>query len=248
MTIDTPADLAGLKRIGKVVATALREMREGVRPGVTTGELDALGAAVFARHGARSAPKLAYNFPGATCISINNEAAHGIPGSRVIRPGDLVNLDVSAELDGYFADAALTVAVPPVSPARHNQVLCAQRALQKGIAAARAGQPINTIGRAIEDEARASGFTTLLDLGGHGVGRSIHEDPHNIACFYNPSDQRILIEGTVLTIEPFITTGARSVRTNSDGWTLETADGSLSAQFEHTLVITKGKPILITAL
>jgi methionyl aminopeptidase len=247
MTIDSPADLAGLKRIGRVVALALRAMKEQVRPGITTGELDDIGAAIFAQHGARSAPQLAYNFPGATCISINNEAAHGIPGSRVIQPGDLVNLDVSAELDGYYADAALTVAVPPVESARHNQVLCAQRALQKAIAAARAGQPMNAIGRAIEEEARASGFTTLLDLGGHGVGRGIHEEPSSIACFYNPADRRILNEGSVITIEPFITTGARNVTTGSDGWTLRTADGSLSAQFEHTLVITKGKPILVTA-
>lgn len=248
MTIDSPQDLANLRRIGRVVGLALKEMKKQLKPGVTTAELDAVAAATLERYGARSAPILVYQFPGTTCISINNEAAHGIPGDRAIQAGDLVNLDVSAELDGYFADAAVTVAVMPVDSIRHNLVLCAQRALNIAMATARAGQPINTIGRAIEEQARASGFSTLHDLGGHGVGRSIHEDPHNIACYYNPGDQRLLKEGMVLTIEPFVTTGAKSVYTDSNNWTLKTMDGSLSAQFEHTLAITKGKPIVITAI
>jgi methionyl aminopeptidase len=248
MTIDSPEDLARLRAAGRVVALVLKGMQAAVRPGMTTAELDAIGEALMTEHGARSAPRLVYNFPGATCISINSEAAHGIPGSRQIAPGDLVNIDVTAELDGYFADAALMVAVPPVDPRSHNLVLCAQRALTRAIGVAHAGQPINAIGRAVEQEARASGFSTLRDLGGHGVGRSIHEEPHSIANYYNPADRRVLQEGMVLTIEPFITTGATHVRTLEDGWTLKTADGSLSAQFEHTLVITRGKPLLITAL
>jgi methionyl aminopeptidase len=248
MTIDSAHDLANLKRIGRIVALALKDMRENVRPGITTDELDKIGDAILKQHGARSAPQLVYNFPGATCISINNEAAHGIPGSRTVQPGDLVNLDVSAELDGYFADAAVTVEVPPVDTRRHNLVHCAQRALQLAIAASRAGQPLNAIGRVIEKEAETCGFHTLHDLGGHGVGRGIHEDPHNIANYYNPNDRRVLVEGLVMTIEPFLTTGAQHVFTETDGWTLKTKDGSLSAQFEHTLVITKGKPVVITTL
>lgn len=248
MTIDSPADLAGLKKIGRIVALAIQRMKENVRPGITTAELDAVGKTALDEFGARSAPQLVYNFPGVTCISVNDEAAHGIPGQRVIQAGDLVNLDVSAELGGYFADAAVTVEVPPVDTRRHNLVHCAQRALQQAIAVARAGQPINGIGRAIEEEALRSGFTTLHDLGGHGVGRGIHEDPHNIACYYNPNDRRMLFEGTVLTIEPFITTGAQRIFTAPNRWTLKTTDGSLSAQFEHTLVITRGKPVVITVL
>lgn len=248
MTIDSPEDIARLKRIGHVVALALKAMQEAVRPGITTQELDDIGLAILNEHGARSAPRLAYNFPGATCISINNEAAHGIPGSRQVQPGDLVNLDVSAELDGYFGDAAVTVPVPPVEARNHNLVLTAQRALQQAITAAQAGQPMNGIGKVIESEARKNGFATIRDLGGHGVGRGIHEDPHNVANYYNPLDRRILKEGTVLTIEPFITTGANHVFTDSDGWTLKTTDGSLSAQFEHTLVITRGKPVITTLL
>lgn len=248
MTIDSPEDIARLKRVGRVVALALKAMQEAVCPGITTQELDDIGLAVLNEHGARSAPRLAYNFPGVTCISINDEAAHGIPGSRQVQPGDLVNLDVSAELDGYYGDAAVTVAVPPVEPRRHNLVRTAQHALQRAIATAQAGKPLNGIGRVIEAEARKNGFTTIRDLGGHGVGRGIHEDPHNVANYYNPLDRRMLREGTVLTIEPFITTGATHVYTDHDGWTLKTTDGSLSAQFEHTLVITKGKPIITTLL
>ncbi|RPJ36453.1 MAG: type I methionyl aminopeptidase [Chloroflexi bacterium] len=248
MTIDSPDDIVRLKRIGRIVALTLKEMQENVRPGITTAELDEIGAAVLKQHGARSAPQLAYNFPGATCISINDEAAHGIPGSRQVQPGDLVNLDVSAELDEVYADAALTIPVLPVDTQRHNLVLCSQRALKKAIHAARAGQPINVIGRAVENEARGCGFTTIMDLGGHGVGRKIHEEPHNVANYDNPNDHRLLTEGMVLTIEPFITTGARRVYTAADGWTLKTSDGSLSAQCEHTLVITRGKPIIITDL
>lgn len=248
MTIDSAKDLDALKRIGHIVALTLQAMKEQVRPGITTLELDEIGAAVLREHGARSAPQLAYNFPGVTCISINNEAAHGIPSERKVQPGDLVNLDVSAELDGYYGDAALTVEVPPVDVNRHNLVQCSKHALDLAIKAARAGQPINVIGKTVEAQARSCGFTTLRDLGGHGVGRHIHEEPHNIANYDNPNDKRMLLEGTVLTIEPFITTGARRVLTGKDGWTLSTVDGSLSAQFEHTLVITRGKPVITTLL
>ena len=249
MTIDSEQDLQGLKRAGHVVALALKAMAAAVRPGITTAELDAIGGQVLAEHGAHSAPRLVYNFPGETCISINNEAAHGIPGERALAAGDLVNLDVSAELDGYFADAALMAPVPPISPTQHNLLRCTELALRKAINVARAGAPVNAIGKAIEEQANRCGFTTLLDLGGHGVGRTIHEEPHDVACFYNRSDQRVLQEGTVLTIEPFLTTGGRNVVTDKEnGWTLRTVDGSLSAQFEHTLVITKGKPVIVTML
>jgi methionyl aminopeptidase len=248
MTVESELDLEGLKRIGRVVALTLREMKKNVRPGITTGELDEIGEQYLEKHGARSAPRLAYNFPGATCISINEEAAHGIPGKRVIQPGDLVNLDVSAELDGYFADTATMVAVPPVSGLKEKLCLCTQRALTAAIGMAKAGQPFNALGRAVESEARKGGFTTLHDLGGHGVGRGIHEEPHSVPNYYSPLERRRLTEGLVITIEPFLTTGAKHVVTQFDGWTLKTADGGLSAQYEHTLVVTRGRPIVVTAL
>lgn len=248
MTVESDHDLEGLRRIGRIVAEALREMRKSLRAGMTTAELDALGAAYLQAHGARSAPQLVYRFPGATCISVNDEAAHGIPGERVIQAGDLVNIDVSAELDGYFADTAATVPVPPVTARGQKLARSAQQALYTAIPQARTGQPINAIGQAIEIEARRGGFGVLLDLGGHGVGRSIHEEPRDISCFYNRLDRRRLFEGQVITIEPFLTTGANHVVTQADGWTLKTVDGSLSAQFEHTLVITRGRPIVVTAI
>lgn len=248
MTIDSPNDIVGLKQIGRIVALTIKTMKEQVRPGITTAELDEIGAEVLSQYGARSAPQLAYRFPGVTCISINDEAAHGIPGKRAVQPGDLVNIDVSAELDGYFGDAAVTVPVPPVDSFRHNLVRCSQMTLQKAIVAAHAGQRINEIGRLIEKEAERCGFTTIRDLGGHGVGRGIHEEPHDIANYYNPRDRRILAEGQVLTIEPFITPKAHRVKTAQDGWTLKTMDGGYSAQFEHTIVITRGKPIITTVL
>jgi len=248
MSIDSEKDLEGLRRIGRIVAQALQEMKKHVRPGITTGELDAIGAEFLQRHGARSAPQLVYQFPGATCISINNEAAHGIPGTRVIQPGDLVNLDVSAELDGYFGDSAVMVGVPPLSAVQERLIECTQAALKKAIAVAWAGERINIIGKTVESEARRCGFTTLRDLGGHGVGRNIHEEPHQVQNYANPRDLRRLTEGLVITIEPFLTTGARHVVTAADGWTLHTADGGLSAQFEHTLVITRGRPVVVTAL
>ncbi|MEJ2709745.1 MAG: type I methionyl aminopeptidase [Anaerolineales bacterium] len=248
MTLDSDKDLEALKRIGHIVAQTLEEMRRHVLPGVSTGELDHIGETVLHTHGAKSAPVLVYNFPGTTCISLNDEAAHGIPGSRVVQPGDLVNLDVSAELDGYFADAAVTVAVPPVSPLQARLINCTHNALQKGMRAARSNRPLNVIGRAVEREARRCGFFIIPELGGHGVGRSIHEKPRMVPNFYDPADHRRLREGMVITIEPFLTPGSGWIFTAEDGWTLKTKDGSLSVQFEHTVVITRGRPIVVTTL
>lgn len=247
MSIDSDEDLRGLLAIGRVVGLTIQAMSRAVRPGLTTGELDAIGRTELDRHGARSAPELVYDFPGATCISLNDEAAHGIPGSRRIQAGDLVNIDVSAELDGYFADAAVTVPVPPVAPRLQALCDCTERALAQGIAAARAGSPINAIGRAVEKEARRGGFRIIRELTGHGVGRSIHEQP-TVPGFYYPAARRPLTEGLVITIEPFLTLKPTRIVTADDGWTLKAADGAVSVQFEHTIVISGGKPIVATAV
>lgn len=247
MSIESEKDLTALKRIGRIVALVLSEMRQRLQPGMTTAELDAIGQAVLDRHGARSAPQLVYSFPAATCISLNDEAAHGVPGDRIIRAGDLVNLDVSAELDGYFADAALTIVVPPISTLKHNLCHWAQRAQRQAIAAAQAGRPINVIGQAAERSARQGGFKIISELTGHGVGRHIHEEP-SIPSFNAPWARQHLTEGLVITVEPFLSTGAKHVVTDANGWTLKTPDGSLSAQYEHTIVVTRGRPIIVTAL
>lgn len=248
MSIQSQKDLLALMKIGRIVGLTLKHMQEQLRPGMTTEELDAIGAQFLKKQGARSAPQLVYKYPGATCISINDEAAHGIPGKRVIREGDLVNIDVSAELDGYFADTGATTPVPPTSAVQQRLCDCTQKALDKAINAARAGQPLNAIGRAVETQAKACGFSLIRELGGHGVGRGLHELPRNVPNFYEPRLKGRLTEGLVLTIEPFLTTRANRVVTDPDGWTLRTPDRSLVAQYEHTLVITKDRPLLVTAV
>ncbi|MCB9453739.1 MAG: type I methionyl aminopeptidase [Anaerolineaceae bacterium] len=247
MTIESEKDLLGLMKIGKIVGTARNLMLEQVRPGITTAELDAIGADYLRSHGARSAPILTYKFPGVTCISINDEAAHGIPGSRVIQAGDLVNVDVSAELDGYFADTGASIAVPPTTPVQQQLVDCAQTALERGLAAATAGKPISDIGRAMEGHVKRCGFKIIRDLPGHGVGRKLHEAP-SVPGFYNKKAKTLMKEGMVFTIEPFVSLKSSHIFTAEDNWTLKTMDGSLAAQFEHTIVITNGSPILVTAV
>jgi len=247
MTIENERDLQGILRIGQICGAALQHMLARIETGMTTAELDAIGAAYLKEQGARSAPILAYKFPGWTCISINEEAAHGIPGPRVIKPGDVVNVDVSAELEGYWADTAATLLVAPADP--ENERLCAftRRALEKGIDAARAGRPMNAIGRAVEDVARRGGYRIIPELPGHGVGRHIHEKP-SVYNFYHKRDRTRIEEGMVFTIEPFLSRGSGRIVTESDGWTLTTIDRSICAQYEHTIVISGGKPILATAV
>jgi methionyl aminopeptidase len=248
MSIDSEQDLAALKRIGKIVAMTLQEMTAHVRPGITTAELDAIGAAIMKKHGAHSAPRLVYDFPGTTCISINDESAHGIPGNRAVKAGDLVNIDVSAELGGYFADTGATVPVPPVSPLKHRLCRCTRAALTAAIAAIQAGKPLNVIGQAVEVEAERGGFAIVENLTGHGVGRHIHEEPRGVLNYYDDRDARVLAKGQVIAVEPFLSTHPDHVVTGADGWTLKTPDGSLTAQYEHTIVVTDNRPIIITAL
>ena len=246
MTIETHDDIAGLQRIGRVVSLVLQRMLDAAEPGMTTRELDALGAGWLAEHGARSAPRLTYDFPGHTCISINEEAAHGIPGDRVIRAGDVLNIDVSAQLGGYWADTGGTRVVPPTTAQKTRLCHATRMALAAAMQEARAGRPINRIGAAIERTARAYGLRVIENLGSHGVGRALHEAPEHIAGYHDPRDTRVLTEGMVITIEPFLSTRSRQVTEAADGWTLVGAPGNLSAQYEHTMIITRGEPIVVT--
>src|SRR5690554_4129671 len=211
MTIETQDDIIALERIGKVVASVLQRMLDAVEPGMSTRELDALGERWLAEAGARSAPRLTYDFPGATCISINEEAAHGIPGDRIIRAGDVVNVDVSAELGGYFADTGGTGVVPPSSTVKKRLCHATRQALAAAMQAARAGAPLNGIGAAIERTARQHRFRVIENLGSHGVGRALHEAPDHIPGYRAPRDRRVLTEGMVITIEPFLSTKSRQV-------------------------------------
>lgn len=247
MSIDNEKDLAALRRIGRLVAVVLQQMGRAVRPGISTLELDQLGRGLLEREGARPAPELAYGFPGATCISVDDEAAHGIPGPRLLQEGQLVNIDVSAELDGYFADTGGSFAVGAVSEQKALLCEAAKNALTRGLAVARAGQPFHAYGRVVENEARRHGFKVIENLSGHGVGRQLHEPPHDVAGYFDRRNKNRFAEGTVLTLEPFLSTGARKVVTAKDGWTQKTPDRSVTAQYEHTIVITKSRPLVLTA-
>jgi methionyl aminopeptidase len=246
MTIEDEDDVAALGRIGRIVSQVLQQMLDAAKPGMTTRELDAFGAKLLEKERARSAPILMYDFPGATCISINEQAAHGVPGDRVIRAGDVLNVDVSAELEGYYADTGGTRVVSPTNALKTRLCHAARTALEEAMKRARAGQPISGIGAAIERTATKYGFKVIENLGSHGIGRSLHEEPEHIPGYYDPTDERVLEKGMVITIEPFLSTKSRIVKETSDGWTLVGAPGNLSAQYEHTMIITEGEPIVVT--
>jgi methionyl aminopeptidase len=224
----------------------LRAMKSAVRPGIRTAELDEVGAGVMKQHGARSAPGMVYGFPGVSCISVNDEAVHGIPGKRALEQGDLVKLDVTVEKDGFMADAAVTVPVGEVTKECERLIECAERAFAKSMLVARAGFRVSEIGRVVEREVRRDGFSVIRDLGGHGIGRTIHEEPR-VPNYADPDANQVLTEGLVITVEPIIAAGSGRSFVANDKWTIMTADHRPSAHYEHTLVITKGAPMLVTA-
>lgn len=246
MTIENEQQLEKLRDIGRIVANVLARMMRHAEPDMTTAELDAYGAKLLELEGARSAPQLAYGFPGATCISVNEEVAHGIPGVRALQPGDMVNVDVSAEKDGFFADTGGSFVIPPVSEEKRRLCFATREALTNAIQEARAGQPLNRIGKAIEQTAKRKGFRVITNLCSHGVGGALHEEPEEIYGYFEPRDRRVLKEGMVITIEPFLSNRNREVTDGGDGWTLVGRPGSLSAQYEHSMVITRGQPIILT--
>jgi methionyl aminopeptidase len=246
MSINTPEELAGMRAAGLVVRLTLEAMKGAVRPGVTTAEVDEVGAKVIWEHGARPAPALVYGFPGVNLISVNNEVVHGIPGARKIREGDLVKLDVTIEKDGFMADAAVTLGVGTISEEKSRLMACAERAFHGAMKVARAGVRVSEIGAEIEREVRRGGFSVVRELGGHGIGRTIHEPP-SVPNYLERNAKDMLTEGLVITVEPIIAAGSGRVFLGADGWTVETTDGGMSAHYEHTLVITKYEPILLTA-
>ena len=246
MSITSDADWDGLREIGRIVRAALDAVERATRPGVTTVELDHLAAAVYAEHGARSAPAMVYGFPGTILISVNDEVVHGIPGARRLQRGDVVKLDVTAEKNGYMADAARTVVLDGASDRALRLRACAEAAFEQALTVARAGNPVSAIGRAIEAEVRRRGFSVIRDLGGHGIGRTIHEPP-SVPNYFDARQKDVLTEGLVVAIEPIISSGSWRVVEDRDGWTIRTRDGSATAHYEHTVVITRERPILLTA-
>ena len=246
MSIESERELELLRIIGRIVRLALNAMAEAVAPGVTTAELDTICARVLAAHGATSAPKLVYGFPGTSCISVNDEVVHGIPRNRVLCDGDLVKLDVTAEKDGFFADAAITVLVGEVSATAQSLARCAEAAFHQAMRVVRAGARVHEIGLAVERVVRSNGFSVVRELCGHGVGRTIHEEP-TVPNYFDPRNRTRLTEGLVIAVEPIIAAGGGRSLLDRDGWTVRIADRSLAAHYEQTVVVTRHGPLLVTA-
>lgn len=248
MTVTSEADLERLKAIGRICAVARDIMAAALRPGITTLELDEIGRKVLEDHGAQSAPIVTYDFPGATCISVNEEIAHGIPGDRVIAAGDLVNIDVSAVKDGVFADTGASFVVGAADPKLEKLCRDGKRAMWEGIRAVRAGQPFATIGDAIGAFAKKNGYSLITNLASHGVGDSLHDEPAEIPTWPDRSERRRIHDGLVFTVEPFLSLGGRTAEQKSrdDDWTLVSNPRAFTVQFEHTIVATRRGAVVVT--
>lgn len=246
MTITREEELVRLRIIGRVVANTLQAMQQAARPGMTTAELDALGAKMLRDAGARSAPQVTYDFPGATCISVNEQIAHGIPGDRILQDGDLINIDVSAEKDGVFADTGASFVLGTPSEKLERLTRDGKRALWAGIGQVKAGAKLNRIGHAIEQFARKNRYTLIRNLASHGVGNALHEEPSNLTTWYEPDDKRVMHDGLVFTIEPFLSMGGEWAAETGDGWTLISTPDAPTVQYEHTMVVTKRGAMIVT--
>lgn len=246
MSITSNTELEGIKKVSEAVGKVLRQMREYAQPGMTTSVLDEYGGQLLEAAGVRSAPKLTYGFPGWTCISVNNEVAHGMPSNRILQEGDLVNVDVSGEMDGYWADNGGSFVLGEDLHQHAPLVNASMQILHKAIQHIRGGVKIAEIGRLIETEAKKAGYRVIKNLVGHGVGRSLHEAPKEIPCFYDRFNLDRFKKNSIVAIETFISTRATYAYNKGDGWTLVTNDGSFVAQHEHTIMITDGQPVILT--
>ncbi len=247
MSITSDTELSGMQKISKAVANTLKQMREHAKPGMTAKELDEYGGKILSDWGAASAPKLTYGFPGWTCISVNNEIAHGIPSQKkIFREGDLINIDVSAELGGYWSDNGGSFVLGQDINSHNPLVNASRNILHTAISQIHAGVKIADIGRLIETEAKKLKYKVIRNLVGHGVGRSLHEAPFEIPCYYDRMNETRFRKNSVVAIETFISTRATIAEEKGDGWTFVTKDGSFVAQHEHTIVVTDDKPIILT--
>ncbi len=246
MIVSSEDDLNGLKDIGRICASAVKIMAAALEPGITTRELDQIGRKVLEDAGAQSAPEFCYEFPGATCISVNEEIAHGIPGDRTILAGDLVNIDVSGVKNGLFGDTGSSFIVPPAKPKIEKLCRDGKRALWVGLNQVRTGQPMVNIGNAIGAFARKNRYTLIQNLASHGIGHSLHEEPKELSTWPDPDETRIMEEGLVFTIEPFLSLGGLWAEDGDDPWTLYSDPKAPTVQFEHTIVVTRNGPIILT--
>lgn len=249
MSITNEHELAGMQKAGEAVAFTLKEMIKYAQPGMTTKEIDEFGGKILADFGARSAPYLTYGFPGWTCISVNNEFCHGIPNDKhVLQEGDLINIDVSAELNGFWADNGGSFIIGKDIHQHQKLVDASKEILQKTINTIRGGVKIADIGMLMETEAKKKGFKVIRNLGGHGIGRSLHEQPDELLNYKNRFDTRRFKKNSVVAIETFISTDSSIAVEQNDGWTMVGNKGGFMAQHEHTLMITDGKPVILTAM
>lgn len=240
-----PEQLRLMREAGRIVAETLLLLQEAVRPGITTAELDALAECHIRRRGATPSFKGYRGFPATICVAVNDEVVHGIPGPRVLHEGDIIGIDIGARYRGFHGDATITVPVGRISPEAERLLRVCREALEIGIEQARAGNRLTDISAAIQRHVEAAGFSVVRDLYGHGIGRALHEEP--MLPHYGPPGQGPLLRpGMVLTIEPMIAAGKPDTRLLDDHWTIVTADGSLSAQFEHTVAITENGPEILT--
>lgn len=246
MIVRTQEDLEALKEIGRICALVRDEMAKAVRPGITTLELDLIAKRLFEENEAESAPMGEYDFPGYTCISVNDVVAHGIPSDYVLKEGDKVNIDVSASKNGFFADTGLTLNIPPTGEKNKLLLETAKKALYKSIEKAMPGTMTNNLGRAVYNEAQSHGFTVIKNLTGHGVGKTLHDHPENIFNYNERRGASLVKEGHVLAIETFISEKDDYVEEYPDGWTLKTPHKNYIYQFEHTVVVTKEGPMILT--
>ncbi len=249
MSITKHEELIGMQKASEAVAYALKEMRNYAKPGMTTKQLDNFGAKILSGFGAKSAPFLTYGFPGSTCISVNNEFCHGIPSEyRILQEGDLVNIDVSAELEGFWSDNGGSFILGEDIHKHQKLVDASREILQKAINNIKGGVKISEIGYIMETEARKRGFKVIKNLGGHGIGRSLHEQPDEIMNYRNRFDPRRFRKNSVVAIETFISTNSSFATELNDGWTMVGDKGGFLAQHEHTIVVTDGKPIVLTEM
>ena len=235
-----------IRETGRIVASTLAELRIAVRPGITTDEIDCLTVEALQRYGAKSSSLGYHGYPRSLCTSVNDEIVHGIPGARVLHEGDIVTLDFAAVYNGWHADSAITVPVGKVSADVERLLKVTEDALYRGIAAARAGNRIHDISRAVQQFVEEAGFSIVRQYGGHGVGRSMHEDPQVLNYIAPGYPNLILKPGMVIAIEPMVNMGVKEIRVLADDWTVVTLDGSPSAHFEHTVAITEGDADILT--
>jgi methionyl aminopeptidase len=246
MIVKTKDEMAGLKEIGRIVALIRNELIAMVEPGITTAALDNRAKQLFIENNATSAPMLDYEFPGYTCISLNEIAAHGIPADRTIVEGDVVNIDVSGMKNGYYADTGATTIAGDADEKVRKLLMASKAALEAGINAAVMGNRIYHIGRAIYASAQANNFKVIKNLTGHGIGKALHESPHQISNYEVASENQKIKLGHVLAIETFLTTHDLLVNERLNGWELYTSPHNKTAQFEHTVIVTDEGPLVIT--